>query len=263
MIIFISGRKEFFIETGDVLKSSFEQLGFTDVQLIFCGDEKTFDCKNKDIFVVIGRRRKLKFINAKKKYVYFVEQVDRMDDYRIILNRFDHIFFMFNEAFDKWESDNKSLLPFGYHNLLDTDVLNPSKINDFFFFGALTKLRKGVLDKQVLFKQYCYGEERDKFILNSKINIILGARKNYHLPHIHFSLILSKGGFVALKNISVFTPFEEGKHFISFNSYKDLQPYIDNDKLRNDFSKKAYNDFCQNFNMVGILKRTINYGTFI
>lgn len=254
MLILISGNYEKFVETALVFKNVFECLGFNNVEIKFAKTRDQINCKKKNVFIIYGKYLNLNIINYCKKYVYFVEQPDQLKRYKPFLRKSDHVFFMFKKSFNQWEFTEKSFLPFGYHSLLDRQNQFNFKPINYYFFGSMSKERQKLWNENFIYKEFCYGQERDDLINNSKINLIIGARKNYHLPHIHFSLILSKGGFVALNNINNFIPFELNKHFIIYNDYNELQSFLMDYEFRREFSKKAYEDFKINFNMIDLMR---------
>lgn len=128
---------------------------------------------------------------------------------------------------------------------------------DVLFYGSLTPRRKDILselqkDIKFYISDKCFGDERNKIIMKSKIITNVKAHDRWSYGPLHLLFAQANKKFVLCeKTDGGHEPLIPGKHFIEWrnvNDFKDkVKYYLKNEKERIEFAENVYNDLKANY----------------
>jgi hypothetical protein len=260
--ICVSGMKGTFIETTNALKHSLEELGHQVDHIVF-GKKPSPYIPNEITIIIMGKAEILPLSKSSLNIFFCMEQWRNEEKAIKIRSQFDHIFDIFNHVHRNYPK--KSILcPLGWSKSFETDLSISHNQNNFFLFGSgnPTYRNKWINQNKHLityFREGCFGIKRDKYIIDSKINLMIKGYNKWVLPPLHMLLIISKKKFLMMDNHIDYYPYEPGKHFILFDKFpQDCEYWLNNDKARKEFEISVYEDIKKNHNFTIYLERALN-----
>ncbi|MFW6129881.1 MAG: glycosyltransferase family protein [Atribacterota bacterium] len=255
------------IERCNALIHSLKELGVKDIYI--SDDPKKIHCNY--LFVFKGR----KLYSPHRNYGYSIliqtEQLWNMreDNFYYVGRNFNRCLENYEEnAKIRYGTGNVIFCPLGYSPAFESNIEIEEEIHDCFFFGSRTKRRSEFLKylNGNGIKVYCpkmiWGEERDKALLSTKININIKAYDQWLFTPTRTLLILCKKKFLLSEKFDGgYGPYVPGKHFIEFNSKHDMldkaKYYLKHEKERKEFALSAYEDIKNNLNYTDILRNKL------
>lgn len=152
---------------------------------------------------------------------------------------------------------NTVYFPLGYSKYFDNNIKQQKEIIDFFTFGANTQHRKQWKKFGISCKN-SWGEKRDNFIIQAKLNINLKAYNEYYFAPIHALLILCKGKVLLQENAKGYGIFKD--YIIPFDksNFKKISKYwLSNNEKRIEKGKKIRKDLKNNHHFTDYFKEAM------
>jgi len=252
-----SGLSGYFQEYANAVKLSLEEIGHT-VDDVSVGKNPTPYKPNEVVIVIMGKGFKHKFPKDTINILLFTEQWMNIEKYEKFCVGYDHIFDNFKSV---QERRNTIFCPIGWSPAFETDIPHKN-IHNYFLFGSgnpphrkkwIAKYKNEIL----YFYHGCFGRERDKNIVESKINLMISGAKNWIFPTLHFILVVSKGKFLACDPHVDYYPYVPGKHVFVFDEFKECKKWLKDNEARKDFERKAYEDIKKNHSFTYYLGRAL------
>jgi len=151
------------------------------------------------------------------------------------------------EPYPEMVDENSEYFPLGYSKYFDTMIEMEEKQN-FFTFGVKTDRRKKLCRNFNIPIEYKWGDSRDKLIMDTRINVVFNAYKNYIFPITHGLLIMCKGKILLQEECNGGYGIYK-KYPISFNekNFKEVsRKWLEDDERRKEYGMKVRKELMEN-----------------
>lgn len=253
-----------FGELCNGLVHSLNELGHT-ASIVIPQDPNEYESGKLNIIIKALRPAKLKsginvlyqtegLWNRRQKGVY-----DLSSGYNRVLELFEE------NCKIKIGTKNVVYCPIGWSPAFENGLPKVEEDIDIYFYGADTIRRKTILSNisnmgyNLIVDRNCYGRERDKKIMRSKITINMRAHEKWSYGPLH-SLLAQCNKKMVLSEVSSdgYGPYIPNRHFIEWNDLNDLKEkadyWLNHNKEREEFAENVYNELKKDYTMTKYLK---------
>lgn len=162
--------------------------------------------------------------------------------------------------------------PIGYSPAFENSGIRreQKELMDLCFFGSLTPRRKELLSEvdrefpnaNKTFNENLWGDQRDYFIANSRINFYLKAHDRWSFTPLRFMLIQGKDRMYFSESSSEgLGPYVPEKHFIEFTDIREFGEkgawWLERPEERKKFAMQVKQDLMENHGMTKYLKQAL------
>jgi hypothetical protein len=171
-----------------------------------------------------------------------------LEQYGVCFNEFDCIFDIFGG-----KQDGFVYTPLGYSSEYERNDITVEEENINVLSLGKHFIKDGVLSTRI------FGDERDKLILSSKINLIIQKGSHYMFPILRYLLIACKKKFVLTDPHSSYHPegIEKNMHFIK-DIDKDIAFWATENEKRQEAANRVYENLKREFDFTKFMDSSIN-----